>query len=407
MAHTPISNWPEFKVRVAFTTDPLSSTPTWTDISQYARAMTFRRGRNHELDRIEAGSLRLRLNNRDRRFDPSFTAGPYYPNVLPLKRVRLSAIWQTVEYFLFDGFIEDWPQTWKGVKDAEVVLSAVDAFTYLSRLDISAGAGWPAEYSGARINRVLDVAGWPAGQRLIDAGQSQMVALTPDDPLEHFNALNHIQDVANSERGVFYMDGQGRAVFHDRHHRLSGSYLTPAATFGDSPTETPYIDLEVAYEASEIRNSIRVTDAAGDVATATDNTSITKFLKRSYGVTTFLTANDAAALATYLLTRYKNPNLRVRRMVLSGRMSTEVIYQALVRDLGHRIDIIRRPPPDLTQTPIIQPAHIEYVTHDISNMGNTWKWRIEWSLSPGEAGTFWRLNDTTTSLLGTSTNLAF
>lgn len=50
------------------------------------------------------------LNNTDRRFDPSY-ASPYYPNVVPMRRVRDRTVQPAVTYDLFEGFVEDWGQT--------------------------------------------------------------------------------------------------------------------------------------------------------------------------------------------------------------------------------------------------------------------------------------------------------
>lgn len=66
--------YPDFTVEVAFTTNP-GSVPAWTNITDYVRSVSIRRGRSHELDRPEAGTCVIVLANHDRRFDPSFSSG--------------------------------------------------------------------------------------------------------------------------------------------------------------------------------------------------------------------------------------------------------------------------------------------------------------------------------------------
>jgi hypothetical protein len=61
---------PKVTVEVAFDGGPFSSSYTWTDISDYVEGFSVRRGRNNELDRIEAGTLSLTLDNSDGRFTP-------------------------------------------------------------------------------------------------------------------------------------------------------------------------------------------------------------------------------------------------------------------------------------------------------------------------------------------------
>lgn len=61
---------PKVTVEVAFDGGPFSSSYTWTDVSDYVEAFKVKRGRNSELDRIEAGTLSLTLDNSDGRFTP-------------------------------------------------------------------------------------------------------------------------------------------------------------------------------------------------------------------------------------------------------------------------------------------------------------------------------------------------
>lgn len=113
----------------------------WVDITAYVRSIEIKRGRDHELGQTQAGELGMRLRNTDRRFDPTNDGGPYWPNVKPMRRVRVRATWQSVAYDLFTGFVENWGQTWpsrpvKEAGDAEVTLEATDAFKLLTLFEI-------------------------------------------------------------------------------------------------------------------------------------------------------------------------------------------------------------------------------------------------------------------------------
>ncbi len=126
MSATPIAAGPIITVKVAFTAT-MTDTPT-TDITAYVREMEITRGRQSELEQPEPGQLVLRLANTDRRFDPFHTTGPYYPYVEPNKPISVVANFSGVDYPLFFGYVDSWPQTWPGKTDAEVVLTATDAF---------------------------------------------------------------------------------------------------------------------------------------------------------------------------------------------------------------------------------------------------------------------------------------
>ncbi|MGA4950447.1 LamG-like jellyroll fold domain-containing protein [Streptomyces lydicamycinicus] len=65
-----MADGPPITVEVAFDGGPNSDTYTWTDISAWVTGLSVKRGRNSELDRVEAGTLSLALDNSDGRFTP-------------------------------------------------------------------------------------------------------------------------------------------------------------------------------------------------------------------------------------------------------------------------------------------------------------------------------------------------
>jgi hypothetical protein len=130
---------PQLVVEIAFTSDPLTASPTWTDVSVYVRSVngiSINRGKQTEIQTTASGSLSLTLDNRDRRFDPTFTTGPYYGNLLPRKAIRIRALWNGTYYPMFRGFVEAWPQRFMFKKDASVPLSAYDALAVLAESEV-------------------------------------------------------------------------------------------------------------------------------------------------------------------------------------------------------------------------------------------------------------------------------
>lgn len=128
---------PTVTLEVAFTTDP-AATPTWTDISAYLREFLVHRGRTGELDRFAAGRATIILANEDRRFDPTYTASPYYPNVVPMRRVRIRATYNAVTYDVFNGYADGWEQTYQHPQEALCTLSVTDAFKVLANIELPA-----------------------------------------------------------------------------------------------------------------------------------------------------------------------------------------------------------------------------------------------------------------------------
>lgn len=131
---------PLVTVEVAFESDATDPTPTWTDVTAYVREFEIERGRQTELEQSEPGQLHVRLDNSDRRFDPFYTGSPYYPYVEPMKQVRVRALYFLTTWDLFRGYVDSWPQSWPSNVDAEVVLSATDAFKIFAQYDLPENA---------------------------------------------------------------------------------------------------------------------------------------------------------------------------------------------------------------------------------------------------------------------------
>lgn len=58
--------------KVAFSTDPLSASPVFTDISQHVVDLDISGGKKGELERLEGVSGKILLSNQDRRYDPAY-----------------------------------------------------------------------------------------------------------------------------------------------------------------------------------------------------------------------------------------------------------------------------------------------------------------------------------------------
>jgi hypothetical protein len=396
---------PTFTVECAFATNPAAVTPTWSDITSYVRDISFQHGKQFELDQISPGTMTMTLDNADRRFDPSYTAGAYYPNVLPMRRVRVSAVFSAVTYRVWSGYVERWPVAW-AMDTALTSVTATDGFLPLQQALLVLTRS--AEQSGARIGAVLDAIGWPAADRSLDAGQSAIGACAIVATDEQ-TALQHILDVVDAERGIFFCDGQGRAVFHDRHRRLKPPYLTSNCTFTDADTGLgstvmQYRNLIPSFDADHLYNDIKVTAVGGITQTATDSTSQTTYFRRSLGLTPLLqTDNEALDEANYLLARYKDPRLRFDQVILDGYSDDNLWPQVLGRELSDRVTVVRTPsthPVTATET-ITKDVFIEKVSHTITpNL----VWSTTYQVSPIDPVLYWILD---TSLLDSTTVLGF
>jgi hypothetical protein len=135
-------------VEIGFDHGPYELNPTWTPVTQWVWSMTIDRGRSDDWGDFD-GSASVTLNNRDRRFDPYYTSGPYYGKLLPRRQIRIRA--QTIEggvtttHDVFRGFIDGWSPEWTDAgTNSSVTLSCFDAFQLLGSEQLP--ADWSREY---------------------------------------------------------------------------------------------------------------------------------------------------------------------------------------------------------------------------------------------------------------------
>lgn len=128
----------EVFVEIAFGNDPLTATAscTWDDVTSYVRGVSISRGRSTELATYSPGTASILLDNRTRIFDPSNTAGTYYGELLPMKRIRVRAASGVTSAVVFTGYVLGWPIEYPGMKDSVVQVSCVDAFRVLEQAEM-------------------------------------------------------------------------------------------------------------------------------------------------------------------------------------------------------------------------------------------------------------------------------
>lgn len=389
---------PSVEISIDFTNDPTSSTRTWTDVTAYVRRFSVRRGRENELSRSNPGELTATLSNSDRRFDPTYTSSPYSPGVVPMRRVRVRAQWDSVTYNLFSGYVEAWNPSWPATgKDATVELIARDAFVVLNLYDL-VGKSYGTAYTGDRAATVLYDAGFMTSDYSLNTGQSSLPA---SGTLTTTTALAHIQDVVESENGVFFVNGGGTLVFQDRHYRIKNESAA-SGTVGDSAGEIRYDEIAAVDQASDIWNQVRVTPAGGTAEVVVDASSTasyyTRTLDKSLLITSQTEANDAAR---WLLARYSTPAVRVNQVRVVGARGTALWAQILGAEISKRYIVNRRPPGGGT---ISEGQYVEAIGHDVVVNRN---WRTSWQMSPNSSQAFWILGDAVYSLLGDTTVLGY
>jgi hypothetical protein len=384
-------------------TATLAAGDVFTDVTAYTLSVSTKRGSSRvdgPIVRYEAGTATVVFANADRRFDPTNLSGPYtgggVTQIVPMVPVRIRATWAGATYDLFRGYVDNWEVAWSDPNWSTVTMTASDAykvFTNYSRAAIApVGA---SELSGARISRILDSVSWPAADRVIATGNSTLQATTLEG-----DALAELQLTADSELGEFYIDGAGRTVFRNRLALLTDTRSSISqATFGDGGgVELPGTDVGISYDDSQLVNYARVTRAGGTEQSAVDTASQQAYLTRTYERSDLIieTDSDALNLAQWVVATSKDPELRFDELSFNPRAADATLWpQALGREIGDRITVVRRPPGG--GSTITRDVFIRGISHEAVASTSTWK--TVWSLQSGLKGSFLTLDNSTLGVL--------
>ncbi|GAB1823583.1 hypothetical protein [Herbidospora sp. RD11066] len=363
----------------------------WEDVTPYLLApASVQRGAvrvDSPIIRYEPGKATIRLNNSDRRFDPTHLSGPHTflgeTHVLPMKPIRLRAEWDSVTYDLFRGFVDQWDVSWFEPNYSITTVPATDAFKVLRNRKRSAvtpvGAG---EDSGARVTRILDSVGWSAGLRLISTGDSTLQATTLEG-----DALDELQAVAESEIGELFVDAAGQVRFRNRRATLTESRSnTVQFTFGGSPGSPQPYTARLNTDDATLWNEVRAQRVGGTEQVVGDTASQTAFLPRTFPKNNLLVQTDTETRdwAGWILYVSKNPEVRFDSIEIHAHADPDTLFPVVLGgEIGDRIKIIKHPPGGGFQ--IEGELFIRGISHDIQQA----TWITTWYLqSAAKYGSF-------------------
>lgn len=301
---------------------------TPVDISSYVYGYTIDRGRDRELDQINAGVATVRLRNYDGEFVPDGFADVYmrddsgdilYDDLgSPLTITRLFGIGNVTvgkrcrisleDIVIFDGNIDDWNFTYSpsGFVDAE--FTVVDALANLAAMDFDAWTATASQTAGTRLTSILnrpEVA--YSSNRDLDTGVS---TLQGDSVTWGSNVLNYAQLAVSSDLGRLFASRQGVLTFKDRHSLVNP---TVKAAFTDDATGIPYSAIKPAFGSELLYNRVGVDREGGTLQTVENAASIAKYRIRALSIGGLLLDSDAQSLvmAQWLSGIYAEPQARI------------------------------------------------------------------------------------------------
>ncbi|MEU1800908.1 hypothetical protein [Streptomyces sp. NPDC019937] len=223
------------------------------------------------------------------------------------------------------------------------------------------------ESTDARYRRILRYSGY-LGPSSIQTGLTTSMGPAAIDGQDAVTAL---QAVVETEGGEHYVDRAGTVTFRSRSARYNA--ITPALVFGERADlgEWPYEDCALDYDSTHLSNQVTVTQASsGQTFYEQDPTGITNYFPR----TLTRTINSSSALecqdaAGYLLSRYKQPAVRVASLKLHPSANPTLWPVLLGLELGARVRVIRRPP---GAPPITVDCFVESIQWDLGDDADAW-----------------------------------
>ena len=410
----PFDSNVDLTVEIAFDSNPLDSTQTFTDVSTYLRRFTITRGRATNLANFNPASVTVVLDNSDNRFSPNQTTHYYdatnnRSKVQPLKRIRIKAAYGGSTYTLFHGFVESFPVNYPAQgSDSETKLQCVDAFKLFNNATLNS-FGWQLgisklgtntrltltqaqELSSVRAKNILDSFGYT--NQAISTGQLQVQVQPETDTV-----LAALRAVELAENGTFFIAANGDATFRDRNYRLTNT-TTPEANFGQGVGELNYIDIKSSYDDEKIVNTAQRTRSGGTTQIAVSADSVDRFgsnvLVQSGTLNT--QDSDVLSIAEQITVANDIPQTQIESLSFAPRENVNLWAKALGLDLGSFVEASVTTTVSTTET---YELFIEKIKHTVDARNKIWNWQI--GLSPAATGA-WILG---VSKLGIDTNISY
>lgn len=376
---------------------PIDFAP-WVDVTQDVdneSGFSVERGRSSEIEDYETTIGSLTLNNPDRTYDPTNEQSPFFPDVKPMRRVRVRA--QPADggdpIIVFLGFADDFEVRWADVNVSRVVASLDGLFTIIAGAELAEiEPAFGGEDSGARVRRVLelDEVDFPY-PTVVDDGVSVLGDTTFGE-----NALVYLQRVAKSEQGFLYESSAGQLVFKNRHSALS---VSPAVVFTDDPDAFPGVHYSSASlnKMTDLLFTDIIARGVSDVEQRIRNEdAFIEFGARTLDLGELLLDDDddVADLLSYLSFLYGGVFSFIKTITLEVHSLTpQEQRQVLALDIADRVSVRRLPVGGGAE--IVDDLLVDGVSHDIT--GRSWEMTL--TLASPTARGFLRLDDTVLGML--------
>ena len=256
------------------------------------------------------GVANIHLNNDGGTFSTQNNSSPLTGSLLPGRAIRIRSTAPSTTV-LWEGKL-DVLENRVSLDNAHVaVVKAIGPLALVQQRNVRVPMT-TSTLTGVLINRILDDVNWPTGSRSIDAGQTTVTYYwTENKP-----ALEALREVEDTEAGYIGESKDGKIVFEDRDHRLSGTHITSQATFTDNSTGTLFFfmveiiaSLGAVLTFPNLSKDTKAMSCCQDPATPNKNLKIIE-IKYPIKTTTFLFPNLSENHPPRSLQKLENPSFK-------------------------------------------------------------------------------------------------
>ena len=203
------------------------------DITARTMSLEWKRGNDYASQltgKGVAGVLNATLNNASGDYSTFNASSALYGNLLPGRKVKLTGNDGSTTRTLWQGFLDSIQPVPSATGANIAQLKAIGPLGYLNKFEVDTEM-FAGKKAGELVGEVLDVAGWPDGDRDLDTG----IISFPRFWCHGTKTLNALRLIEDNETGLLEESPDGKIVYRDRHARSTDSKSTTSqATYSDA-----------------------------------------------------------------------------------------------------------------------------------------------------------------------------
>ncbi len=302
----------------------------------------------------------------------------------------VTSAWQTIN---IGGTAQaTWGALFNGtISNVAVYASALSVPRLLSHSQAGT-TGFSGERSDQRIARLASYAGVPTAEQSLESGLSTSIAAVD---ITGMTPLKAMQDVADTEGGLLFIDGAGQLTFQARSHRYNTSSAFSVDAADIDPSMRPVVnDLLLVNDVTANR--------PGGITFRAENAASVLDYGRAAITPTLLTTsdNEVMSAANSRANRTATIDPRIPSLIVDLLTSRYLHAAAMLLGMGSRITLTGLPSQASASS---FDLFLEGWSETISTSG----WILAWNTSAANQSTVWVLGVPGFSELGITTRLSY